>query len=119
MSGEIKPPFWNRSTFMIITGASQGIGKNLAIKFSRLLESKSTVLLLARSAENLQETRNIILAESPTLNVNVSISIITVYTLNIITVYILIIVYIFCSMTSIYLFYFRLVHQWSWFLSQY
>lgn len=68
---EAKPQFWNRSTFMVITGASQGIGKNLAIEFSRLLTPESTVLLLARTLSKLESTKKEILENNPTLNVKV------------------------------------------------
>lgn len=41
---------------LLITGASQGIGKQIAITFASLLEKGSHVLLLARNLKALQET---------------------------------------------------------------
>ncbi|XP_015123534.1 sepiapterin reductase [Diachasma alloeum] len=43
-------------TFLLITGASQGIGRQIAVTFSGLLEKGSKVLLLARSENGLRET---------------------------------------------------------------
>lgn len=74
---EIKP-FWHRSTFLIITGASQGIGKNLAIDFSRLLDSKSTLLLIARSLPNLEHTKEKILEINSALDVKVIFTLICI-----------------------------------------
>lgn len=68
---EAKGQFWNRSTFLVITGASQGIGKNLAIEFSRLLAPESTILLLARTLPKLENTKKEILEINPTLNIKV------------------------------------------------
>uniref|UniRef100_A0A0C9PT42 Spr_0 protein n=1 Tax=Fopius arisanus TaxID=64838 RepID=A0A0C9PT42_9HYME len=42
--------------FLVITGASQGIGREIAVKFSKLLKPTSTVLLLARGETGLKET---------------------------------------------------------------
>ncbi|KAK7590270.1 hypothetical protein V9T40_001883 [Parthenolecanium corni] len=62
-------PFWNRSTFLVITDASRGIGKNLAIQFSTLVTSDSTLVLLARNLQNLETTKTEILATNPKLDV--------------------------------------------------
>lgn len=59
---------------MVITGASQGIGKNLAIEFSRKVTSESTVLLIARSLSNLEDTKKAVLSVNPSLNVKVNLS---------------------------------------------
>lgn len=64
-------PFWNRSTFLVITGASRGIGKNLAIKFSTLVTSDSTLVLLARNLQDLEATKTQIWATNPRLDVQV------------------------------------------------
>lgn len=42
--------------FLVITGASRGIGRQIAITFSSLLEEGSHILLLARNLSGLQET---------------------------------------------------------------
>ncbi|XP_063978569.1 sepiapterin reductase-like [Diachasmimorpha longicaudata] len=44
--------------FLLITGASQGIGRQIAVTFSELLETGSRLLLLARSEHGLKETAN-------------------------------------------------------------
>lgn len=49
-------PALSGKVFLLITGASQGIGKQIAIKFVSLLEKGSHVLLLARNLKALQET---------------------------------------------------------------
>ncbi|XP_011706502.1 PREDICTED: short-chain type dehydrogenase/reductase-like [Wasmannia auropunctata] len=41
--------------FMIVTGASRGIGRQIAITFGSMLEEGSRVLLLARNKDALQE----------------------------------------------------------------
>lgn len=64
-------PFWNRSTFAVITGASRGIGRCLAIKFSSLVAPNSTLVLLARSSPDLEDTRKQILAANPSIDVKV------------------------------------------------
>ncbi|XP_063978571.1 sepiapterin reductase-like [Diachasmimorpha longicaudata] len=43
-------------TFLLITGASQGIGRQIAVTVSRLLEKGSKLLLLARSENGLKDT---------------------------------------------------------------
>lgn len=41
--------------FLLITGASRGIGRQIAITFGSLLEEGSRILLLARNKDALQE----------------------------------------------------------------
>lgn len=41
--------------FLVITGASRGIGRQIAITFGSLLQEGSHILLLARNLNNLQE----------------------------------------------------------------
>ncbi|KAJ8687436.1 hypothetical protein QAD02_023230 [Eretmocerus hayati] len=45
-------------TFLLVTGASQGIGRKIAEVLGSSLDSGSKVLLLARNDENLKETAN-------------------------------------------------------------
>lgn len=80
-----KTPFWNRTTFLVITGASRGIGKNLAIKFSTLVTSDSTLLLLARDLQNLEATKTQILAKNPKMDVKVPTTMHTILTKNCLT----------------------------------
>ena len=46
--------------FLLVTGASQGIGRGIAEILGSTLESGSQVLLLARNNENLKETANLL-----------------------------------------------------------
>lgn len=59
----------NRLTFLVISGASRGIGQRMAIETSRKLKPGSTVLLLARSALGLEETKSGILDVNPRITV--------------------------------------------------
>ncbi|KAK9502688.1 hypothetical protein O3M35_011406 [Rhynocoris fuscipes] len=47
-----------KKVFCIITGASQGIGRTIAIEFSKLFHSNSEIKLTARSKNGLQSTSN-------------------------------------------------------------
>lgn len=49
-------PILSGKVFLLITGASQGIGRQIAKSFTPLLGSESLVLLLARNANGLRET---------------------------------------------------------------
>lgn len=44
--------------FLLVTGASQGIGSKIAEILGSSLEKNSQILLLARNADNLKETAN-------------------------------------------------------------
>jgi len=48
--------YWNRKTFCVLTGASQGIGRRMAIELFNVLGAGSRLVLLARSKEGLAET---------------------------------------------------------------
>lgn len=63
--------FWGKKTFCFITGASQGIGRTLAVAFSRLFAENSTVVLLARSERGLEETKFLILETNSEVNVKI------------------------------------------------
>lgn len=49
-------PLLAGKVFLLVTGASQGIGRQLSESFAHLLGEESLVLLLARNAKGLQET---------------------------------------------------------------
>ncbi|CAG0916981.1 unnamed protein product [Notodromas monacha] len=53
---------WGKKSFLVVTGASRGIGREIAIKFSSKLGAGSKVVLIARSTSGLHATRNLILA---------------------------------------------------------
>lgn len=55
--------------YILITGASRGIGRTLIIESSKKLKKGSTVVLLARSLKGLQETKFGILKNNPDFQV--------------------------------------------------
>ncbi|XP_055844896.1 sepiapterin reductase [Episyrphus balteatus] len=61
----------NQKTIFILTGASKGIGKTLAIECCRLFKPESLAILFARSASGLEETRNEIIAVNSDITVKV------------------------------------------------
>ncbi|KAK0176095.1 hypothetical protein PV328_000263 [Microctonus aethiopoides] len=63
--------------FLLITGASQGIGQQIAITFSKLLEKDSRILLLARNENGLRETAGKIPSHVSVECVNVDLSVAT------------------------------------------
>lgn len=48
---------WGKKTFCIVTGASQGIGRTVAIEFSKLIAAGSTIVITARSKQGLESTK--------------------------------------------------------------
>eukprot|EP00118_Oscarella_pearsei_P003184 m.13339 g.13339 ORF g.13339 m.13339 type:complete len:266 (+) comp24696_c0_seq1:1182-1979(+) len=66
---------FSHSSFLLITGASQGYGRSLAILFAQKFfeASPSTVriVLTARSADGLEETKQLIAKHAPGLDVSV------------------------------------------------
>lgn len=61
----------NKKTFFLITGASRGIGKTMAIECCKLFSQGSVAVLLARSEEGLGKTRT----EIQTVNNNVTVKV--------------------------------------------
>lgn len=50
----------SKKCFCVITGASQGIGRALAIEFAQKMDSGSLMVLLARNINGLEETKSLI-----------------------------------------------------------
>lgn len=55
--------------FLVVTGASKGIGAKIAIETAQKLKSGSVVVLLARSTSGLESTKQQILQFNPNVNV--------------------------------------------------
>lgn len=67
-AGTLKP-FWGQKTFCVLTGASQGIGRRFAIEFGKNFGAESVLLLLARNAQGLEETKKLVLEANSSLKV--------------------------------------------------
>lgn len=59
----------NRLSYLLVSGASKGIGKSLAIQCSKKLTKNARVVITARNTENLEQTKNEILQVNPSINV--------------------------------------------------
>ncbi|XP_025833532.1 sepiapterin reductase [Agrilus planipennis] len=60
---------FSKISYIIITGASQGIGRAIAVEIAKTVNKISTVLLLARSQTGLKETESLMLKENADLNI--------------------------------------------------
>lgn len=56
-------------TFCVITGASKGLGRSIAIQFANQFPFGSFMLLLARSKDGLEETKTLVQNNAPHINV--------------------------------------------------
>ena len=56
-------------SFVLITGASRGFGRALAVELGRVVGAGSTLMLVARSRENLENTKAIVRDVRPGLAV--------------------------------------------------
>ncbi|XP_050045374.1 sepiapterin reductase-like [Dermacentor andersoni] len=61
--------FWKRKYYVIITGASVGIGRAVAQAFSQEVSEKSVFVITGRNAENLNETKRLVGQVSPGVEV--------------------------------------------------
>lgn len=53
--------FWNQKTFCLVSGASKGIGRTIAIEFSKKVAEGSLFVLVARTTSALESTKASIL----------------------------------------------------------
>lgn len=60
----------NRKIFLVVTGASRGIGQAMAIENSSKMLPGSVVVLLARNGQDLESTKGQILLRNPQLQVD-------------------------------------------------
>ncbi|EFA08713.1 sepiapterin reductase [Tribolium castaneum] len=58
-----------RKALVVVTGASRGIGRTIALEIARNLNQNSILILLARSSNDLEQTKNLILEVDKSLNV--------------------------------------------------
>lgn len=65
----------SQKTFFVVTGASRGIGRCIAIECAAKFAAGSVIVLLARSISGLEETKAQVLARNPT---NVTVFIIAI-----------------------------------------
>lgn len=56
----------SQKTFFVVSGASRGIGRSIAIECAAKFSAGSVIVLLARSMAGLEETKAQILARNPT-----------------------------------------------------
>lgn len=62
---------FSKKSFVVITGASQGIGRTLAVELSRRLGDDSTISLVARSEKGLIDVKNLIIEANKNVSVKV------------------------------------------------
>lgn len=63
---------WGKRTLCLISGASQGIGREIAVQFAKNVGPNSTFILTARSKEGLAATAALISEAHPHVTVEVS-----------------------------------------------
>lgn len=68
------PEIWSKKTFLIITGASRGIGRKLAEKWAEILCSGSTLLLISRDGTSLESLRKTISTNHPGIHAHVGVA---------------------------------------------
>lgn len=69
--------FFEKESFCVITGASRGLGRSIARLFAKewgMRESKVDLVLLARSRSGLEETRQLVGEESPSVRVHILVA---------------------------------------------
>ncbi|XP_069114611.1 sepiapterin reductase-like [Argopecten irradians] len=64
------PRLLERKSFVVITGASRGIGKQIATKFAAALSNTSFFLLLARNVAALEDLASVLMTSHPGVQVS-------------------------------------------------
>lgn len=62
-------PFWNKKYFVVITGASAGIGKAVAIAFSKVVSDNSVFVITGRNSEGLNDCSRLVGEVAPHVKV--------------------------------------------------
>jgi sepiapterin reductase len=68
-----KSPIFGKKTFLLVTGASRGLGRSLAVNIAKNLGKQSFILLLARSKDGLEETKAQILKNVADFELTISL----------------------------------------------
>ena len=63
--------YWGKKTFCLVTGASRGIGREIAVRISKLISSGSVIMLVSRDAENMLLMKQEINVKRPDVRVQV------------------------------------------------
>lgn len=74
--------FWSRRTCVVLTGASKGIGQCLAAEIGKLLVPDSTIVLMARDADGLEKTKELVVKENADILVEVNSKVLTAISLS-------------------------------------
>lgn len=62
---------WAKKTLCLVSGASQGIGREIAIQFAQKVAPGSTIILTARSESGLKETSALVAQAQPGINIKI------------------------------------------------
>lgn len=65
--------FWNSNMFCLVTGASKGLGRTIAVQFCREAKQDSVFLLLARNKDVLEETKRQMLEKNNSINIIIKV----------------------------------------------
>ena len=65
MSEQVIKEIIGRRSFVLITGASRGFGRSLALEMGKVVGAGSTLLLMARNKDDLEATKVLFLPYFP------------------------------------------------------